>query len=116
MKKFTEIEWKIMEVLWNQSCVLGEIVDFLQMNRNTVHTYLTRMEKKGYVDIDRNIEPHIYKAAISKEESTKTEMESLLNKVYKGSVGDMICAFLKESKITKEEKERLSKLLDEMEV
>lgn len=116
MKKFTDVEWKVMEVLWKQSCVLGEIVDALQMNRNTVHTYLTRMEKKGYVYIDRSIEPHLYSASITKQESTKTEMELLLNKVYQGNVGDLICAFLKESKITKEEKERLSQLLDEMEV
>ena len=116
MKNFTDVEWKVMEVLWDKSCVLGEIVDALQMNRNTVHTYLTRMEKKGYVHIDRSIEPHLYHAAISKEQSTKTERELLLNKVYQGSVSDLICAFLKESKITKEEKERLSQLLDEMEV
>lgn len=121
MQKLSDSEWKVMDVLWTKdSFVLGEIVDALytqtKWSRNTVHTYLTRMEKKGLVSIDRHQEPHRYSFVVSKEECLKRERDILLNQVYQGAVGDLVAAFLKESKITPEEKERLNQILDEMEV
>lgn len=121
MQKLSDAQWAVMEVLWSkEDLVLKEIVDRLKpttkWSRNTVHTYLTRMEKKGLVKIDKTQEPHHYLAAVSKEVCLKQERDILLNKVYQGAVGDLVVAFLKESKISPEEKERLNKLLDEMEV
>jgi len=121
MQKLLDSEWMVMDVLWQaDSCILGEIVDALyektKWSRNTVHTYLTRMEKKGLVKIDRTQDPHLYSALITKDDCSKRERDQLLNKVYGGAVGDLIAAFLKESKITPEEKEKLNRLLDEMEV
>ena len=44
----------------------------------------------------------------------KSERKSFLSRVYKGSTGDMIAAFLKEETISKEDREKLKKLLDDM--
>ena len=57
--KLTEAEWTVMSVLWkNERFALKEITDQLyeinQWNKNTVFTYLTRMEHKGLVEIDRS--------------------------------------------------------------
>ncbi len=119
--KLSEKEWPVLEVLWEtKGCELGEIVEKLKKDtawsRNTVHTYLTRMEAKKLVFIDKSVNPHIYKAAVEKSECQKTERKSFLSRVYKGSTGDMIAAFLKEEKLTAKEKEELKKILDNMEV
>ena len=121
MQKLSDSEWLVMSALWTKdSLLLGEITDSLyndtKWSRNTVHTYLTRMEKKGLVAIDRAVDPHRYSALITREDCSRRERQQLLNKVYGGSVGDLVAAFLKESKISAEEKERLNRLLDEMEV
>lgn len=121
MYKLSESEWIVLETLWQQeSMLLGEIVDSLyektKWSRNTVHTYLTRMEKKGLVKIDRNSEPHRYSYGVTRDDCSRSERQKLLNKVYGGSVGDLVAAFLKDSKITPEEKAKLNKLLDDMEV
>ena len=118
--KLTDSEWAVMEALWTaEEHALGEITDALKSvngwNKNTVLTYLTRMEKKGIVKIDRGSDKP-YSAAVSREECAREERQELLNKVYSGATGDLISAFLKESKISKKEVERLKKLLDEMEV
>ena len=42
--------------------------------------------------------------------------KQLLDKVYNGAAGELIAAFLKESHMTQAERDRLRKLLDEMEV
>ncbi len=120
MYKLTDAEWTVMEALWSGNNILGDIVDHLKpatgWSRNTVHTYLTRMEGKGLVNIDRSSALHTYCPRITREECARQERNTLLNKVYGGATGDLLVAFLKETKITQEERERLRKLLDEMEV
>lgn len=118
--KLTEAEWNVLEILWREKeLALGEITKSLKTvngwSKNTVHTYLTRMESKGLVHIDRtHAKP--YSAAVSREECAQHEREELLTKVYGGVAGDLIAAFLKESTITPKEVNRLRKLLDDMEV
>ena len=118
--KLTDAEWTLFEVLWSgERFALKEITKALSAtlgwNRNTVYTYLIRMEAKGLVAIDRD-HPKPYRAAVTREECTKEEREALLTKVYGGAAGDLIAAFLKESSISQEEAARLRQLLDEMEV
>lgn len=118
--KFTEAEWSVLEILWSKDrMAFGEITKALApingWSKNTVHTYLTRMESKGLVSIDRTQEKP-YAAAVSREECAQHEREELLTKVYGGATGDLIAAFLKESAISQKEVERLRQMLDEMEV
>ncbi len=118
--KLSEAEWAVLNILWSGKCFsLKEITTALQeingWNKNTVYTYLTRMEKKGLVAIERSqVKP--YSAAVTKEFCAKKERTELLDKVYGGATGDLIAAFLKESSISTEERNRLKKMLDEMEV
>lgn len=118
--KLSEAEWSVMEVLWKgDSFALKSIAESLKeisgWSKNTVYTYLNRMESKGLVKIDRGSRTP-YSAAKSREECAKNEREELLSKVYSGATSDLIAAFLKETPISKSEVERLKKLLDEMEV
>ena len=119
--QLTEPEWAVMQALWQgKSMTLGQITTALEpikhWSRNTVHTYLTRMEAKGLVRINKDVTPHIYCAMIDRESCQQKERHSFLNRVYSGSTGDLIAAFLKEEPISQEEREKLRKILDDMEV
>lgn len=121
MVKLTENEWAILDVLWaGEGLALGEIVSALapvhHWRRNTVHTYLTRMGGQRPGDHSPGQEPHRYGAAVNREDCARQERNQLLDRVYGGAAGDLIAAFLKESHITPQERDRLRKLLDEMEV
>ena len=118
--KISDAEWTVMDILWTgKSFALKEITSALAevngWSRNTVHTYLKRMEANGMVSIDRNSKKP-YAAAVSREECAREEREELLSKVYQGSAGDLVVAFLKESMISAKERDRLRQMLDEMEV
>ena len=118
--KVTEAEWNVLEILWSgERFSLKEVADPLQQSngwsKNTVHTYLTRMEQKGLVSIDKT-ERKPYAAAVTREQCARRERDELLTKVYGGRTGDLVAAFLKEQKISQSEVERLRKLLDDMEV
>ena len=117
----SEKEWTVLNALWKTDgaelgTLVGELFEETKWSRNTVLTYLTRMEAKGLVTIDKKASPHVYRAMIDRESCRKKERRSFLNRVYKGAAGDLIAAFLKEESISKEERERLRKLLDDMEV
>lgn len=117
----SEREWTVLNALWKTNgAELGVLVNELYKetgwNRNTVHTYLTRMEAKGLVCINKEVAPHIYCALIDRESCQQKERHSFLNRVYSGSAGDLIAAFLKEEPISQEEREKLRKILDDMEV
>lgn len=118
--KLTESEWSVLSVLWSgERFALAEVTQALKeeknWSRNTVHTYLTRMAAKGLVAIDHAQEKP-YAAAVAREDCARQERQELLNRVYGGAAGDLVAAFLRESKMSEKEVERLRKLLDEMEV
>ncbi len=119
--KLSEREWTVLDALWDcGGAELGTLVERLHpitgWNRNTVLTYLTRMENKGLVTIDKEVTPHIYRAALDRADCQAQERRSFLKRVYQGSTGNLIAAFLKEEPITSEERDALRKLLDDMEV
>lgn len=119
--QLTEPEWTVMQALWQgKTMTLGQVTAALEpvkhWNRNTVHTYLTRMEGKGLVTILRDQDPHLYQAAVDRDLCASGARNTLLERMYDGAAGDLIAAFLKESSITPQERERLRILLDEMEV
>lgn len=118
--RLTEAEWPVMEILWSgDNFSLGEITKALEetkgWSKNTVHTYLARMNTKGLVNIKKG-DPRPYSAAVSRDACARQERNELLTKVYGGAAGDLIAAFLKDSTISRKEVDKLKKLLDEMEV
>lgn len=119
--RLSEREWTVLDALWTSGgAALGELTQALQentgWNRNTVLTYLTRMEAKGLVTIDKEGYPRRYRAALSREECQAQARDSFLRSVYHGSTGDLVAAFLKEKRLSPTERDELRRLLDEMEV
>ena len=119
--KLSEREWTVLGALWESGgAELGALVEALQpetgWNRNTVLTYLTRMEGKGLVNIDKSASPHIYRATLDRAACQAQERRSFLQRVYQGAAGELVTAFLKEEPISQEERDALRRLLDEMEV
>lgn len=118
--KLTEAEWAVLDALWAaEGLSLKELTEALApalgWSNKTVFTYLTRMEAKGLVAVDRS-RPRPYRAAVSREDCARREREELRRKVYGGATGDLVAAFLRESAISGDEIKRLRRLLDEMEV
>ena len=121
MTKLSDREWTVLGVLWDlDGAALGEVTQALKSStgwsRNTVLTYLTRMEAKGLVFIEKEGYPRLYRAALSREDCQAQARDVFLQNVYRGATGDLVAAFLKEKPISAQEREALRRLLDEMEV
>lgn len=62
MSELSDREWIVLEALWkSKGSQLGALTADLRSqtgwSTNTVHTYLTRMAKKGLVAIDKDHAP-----------------------------------------------------------
>ena len=120
-RTLSEKEWWVLDALWEGGPLeLGELVEALSgqtgWSRNTVHTYLKRMADKGLVRVEGEKPPHRYAAAVSREDCAARARQDLLTRVYQGSAGKLVAAFVREGKLTAQEREELRKLLDDMEV
>lgn len=115
--KISDSEWKIMEIIWEKGAVpQSDIMDALngKWNKNTVYTFLSRLEQKGLVAAEGT--PKEYRAAVSRGDCVAQEEENFLNKIYHGSAGKMVTAFLQEGRLSADEVEELKKLLEGMDV
>ena len=121
MTRLSDKEWTVLGALWESG---GDTLNGLTQalrgetgwSRNTVLTYLTRMEAKGLVSISREGYPRLYRAALDRDACQAQARDSFLREVYRGSTGDLVAAFLKEKLLSPQELGELRKLLDEMEV
>ena len=105
-----------MEILWEKgTATQGEVMDALTegWNKNTVYTFLSRLEQ-GLVAAEGS--PKRYAAVIGREACVRPEEESFLNKVYHGSAGKLVAAFVEEGRLTEKEKAMLKQLLEGMDV
>lgn len=122
MKKkyqITDAELEIMKLLWQKGpLTLNEIVEQFnqkeERNKSTIKTLLYRlMEKESVKAIPKEKKEKQYQAEISQEEYLKKENQSFLKKLYNGNVNDMLLNFVEDKQITKQEIEKLLKIIEE---
>ncbi len=113
--KISESEWTIMELLWQKEMTQPQLAERLgkRWNKNTIHTFLSRLCAKGCLEVDKERSPHVYRATVSREECTRRERQSFLQRVYQGNVGNMVAAFVKDNQLSAREAQQLRQLLDE---
>jgi len=116
MPKITNAEWKIMEVLWDRPPMAPkEIVNALRAEKwsyTTIMTLLSRLVKKNAVRIVPENSANLYQAAVDRQNCVKQETQHLLDKVFKGSVKDLIANFIDQEKLTKGEIDEIKSLLN----
>lgn len=125
--KITESEWQIMEQIWayqesmdsgNQADGYGitqpALMELLgkKWNKNTVHTFLKRLYEKGFLEVVKDTSPHRYVPLVSREVCEKEERRSFLDRVYQGSAGRMVAAFVRDGDLSDEDVKELRKLLE----
>ena len=121
MKKLSEAEFKIMQVLWrhNTPMTSNQLLDEMGTERNwklaSLMTVLARMAEKGAVYCDRSTRTNYYTALVTEEEYKLTEGETFLEKLFHKSAKDFISAMYQGKKMSAEDIRELREYLDELE-
>lgn len=109
-----ESEYRFMEILWeNEPINSMELVRIcekrLEWKKSTTFTVLRKLCQKNIV---RN-ENTVVRALVSQEYIQKQESHDFLDKKFGGSLPSFITAYLQDKKLTKEEAEKIKKMIQE---
>lgn len=118
MKKLydiSETEMEVMEKLWEQEGGIKQSellalfeADGKQWKRQTLNTFLTRLEDKGLVKRENRIVKVVY----SREEYNGMQMKKVIDHVYGGRLSNFVASFVKENSIPESDAKALIEFLE----
>jgi BlaI family transcriptional regulator, penicillinase repressor len=116
MRELTRAEEEVMQVLWQVK--KGFVKDILEHfddpkpAYNTVSTIVRILQDKGFVDHKAYGRTHEYYPAVSKDEYSKSHLNTFVNNYFSNSFGKMVSFFAKEKGITVKEMEEIMKIME----
>lgn len=111
-------EWILMEKLWEQNPktimqLYHELKEEPGWSKSTVNTMLGRMVQKGILYYEEGAKAKQYYPAVNRDAAAINETESLLDRVYKGSVSMMLSTLIRNNNLTEADIEELYQILGE---
>ena len=118
--KLTPSEWNILNCLWDDSPrtvmqIVGELEKTVGWARSTTITTLHRMEAKGLVRCEQAGRGTAYVPLVERDRAVLAETKSFLDRVYRGSVGMMMSAMVRQEGLSRDQITQLRAILDEAE-
>lgn len=118
----TKSEIDVMRILWNagEDLSLQEILKRTedvyqkQWKRQTLSTFLTHLIDKGMLQSYRIGRVFYYRVIVDKDEYKRLTAKHVLDYWYDGSKSDFVAALFKNEKMTKEKKDKVRELIDEL--
>jgi BlaI family penicillinase repressor len=118
--RISDAEWDVMEVIWRQHPVTSaEIIAALFKEKNwapnTVRTMLARLVKKRALNFGQEGNRYLYRPAVQRERCVKTEVDTLLHRLFGGAAQPILLHFVKNKKLSAAEIRELRQVLDQKE-
>jgi BlaI family transcriptional regulator, penicillinase repressor len=116
----TEAELRLMEVLWSKGAsTVQQVVDALPAEAplayNSVLTTIRILEKKGYVEHDKDGRAFIYTPVVAREDAARSEIRNLVRRMFRNSHELLVLNVLEEEQIDLAELDRLRAMLRQKE-
>lgn len=117
---FGETEMEILHIVWglgeaSVAEVQAEILKKRKVAYTTVMTIMKNLNDKGYLKYRKDGVTFIYSAAQKPESVQSSLIDSMVNKVFKGSASALVQTLVTSEKLTEKEIEEIRKLIDNME-
>src|SRR2546423_1009922 len=103
-----DLQLKIMKVLWQRNeCTVGDVFDVVSKERDlaytTIATMLRKMEVRGLVAHRAEGRTFVYHAAIDAHSITSNMSEHLLDRLFEGSLSDLVSHLLSTREVSRAE-------------
>ncbi len=107
-----------MELLWAKSPQPAyDLIEVLapreRWHPNTVRTMLTRLAKKGVLQVQQYKNLYLYSASVTRDDIVSVESRTFLDRVFGGAPGQALIHFVKCHRLTPSEVEEMKRILDE---
>lgn len=120
-QRISETEMEVMEVIWelHHPVTSAELLIFFSEQRGkdwktqTISTFLARLVDKGLLVVRKQGRSNVYTAHLSLVEYRKRESQSILNKMYQGSIKNFLSALYDNEEISKEDISELKQWFSE---
>ncbi|MDE6847569.1 MAG: BlaI/MecI/CopY family transcriptional regulator [Lachnospiraceae bacterium] len=108
MVRLSEAEWKVMNLLWQESPrtmmqITNHFKETTGWTKHTVMTFLRRMEEKRAIHHEEGEKAKLYYPDIKRDEAALQETEDFLDKVFDGRMGLMLNTMVEKNALSKEE-------------
>jgi predicted transcriptional regulator len=117
----TDAELSILQVLWDRaSATVRELTEELYETYSpsqhaTVQKLLERLEGKDCVRRNREGWPHVFEAAIAREDLIDRRLQQTADKLCEGSIQPLLTHLVKAGKLSADQRESLRSMLDDLE-
>ena len=114
--KISDSEWEIMKVIWSKNEVTSnEIIEELKEKKiwksTTIKSLINRLLKKEVIGFKKEGKEYIYYPLLSEKECIKEESKSFLQKVFNGSINEMILNLVNNKELSESEIKELKEIL-----
>jgi predicted transcriptional regulator len=114
-----DLQLRIMQILWaREVATVAEVHGALAGERNlaytTVATMLRKMEGRGLVKHRLDGRSFVYRAAVGEDAVSQGMADHLVDRLFEGSLSDMVHHLLTTREVSREELSKLEKLIAEM--
>ena len=114
----SDAQHEVMTVVWElEKCSASQVWKVLEkrrsISRNTVHTLLVRLEEKGWLKrnvVDGSV---LFSPSVSRSVTQQQCVRRMIDTVFDGSAEGLVLALLNQSTVSKEESDRIRKLINE---
>lgn len=117
MKKLTNAEEDVMQILWEiKQGFVKDVIDKMPDPKppyNTVSTVIRVLEKKGFVTHKQYGNTYEYYPQVTKEEYAKVHFGDFMHNYFNNSFPKMAAFFARENNISMKELEEIMRLTEE---
>lgn len=112
----TEAELRVMNVLWAKGpASVQQVLDWLpgkpELAYNSVLTTIRVLEKKGYLEHEKDGRAHIFRPLIARADASRSEVRRLVNRFF-GNPQELLLNLLEEQNLDPDELKRLREMLE----
>lgn len=113
-----DLQLRMMKVLWERGeATVAEMHKAVGQERDlaytTVATMLRKMEQRALVSHHTDGRSFVYRAAVAADAVTRGMADHLLDRLFAGSLADMVSHLLTRREISREELSKLERLITE---
>jgi predicted transcriptional regulator len=105
--------WELQEATVNQ--VRDRILEDRKVAYTTIMTVMKNLADKGYLKYHKEGVTYVYSPAVEPESVRFSLLKDLVQKVFKGSPGQLVQTLVKNEDISDKERREIQNLIDDME-
>ena len=118
IEKLPDSELSVMLILWSRqepiktSAILEMLSEDKNWTMSTLQTILSRLQKRGFVEVKTEKRLHFYSPKISEDAYREQETKSFLQKFYGNSCSRLFAALMDSNKLKKEDIEEITAIIE----